>query len=220
MSVTEIQTTPLQDYSNMVIQGCSGAGKTLLVAKLLLHAHSLFKTAPSLIIFCYKTWQDIYTQIQQQLTNVHFLPNLPSEEVLKNMTHGHDHSILVADDMLADIVNSEFCSELFLRLSHHLKCTSILLVQNNISGKYGSNLTKNCHYTFLLKSARDNFTIRSLGAQLSDYKHLQQAYQDATKEPFSYLLVSTHPQSADVVRYRTDIFPTDPVCICYIAPNK
>jgi hypothetical protein len=210
-----------EDHSNIIIQGCSGSGKTEICSKILRHGPDLFDTTPSLILFCYKSWQKIYDSLQKEMSNIRFLPNLPNEEELKDLVRGHDHSILVADDMLTEIAHSAFCSDLFLRLCHHLQITTILILQSgNLGTKFGSNLIKNCHYTILLRSPKDQYGVRSLGLQLADYKNLSAAYRDATREPFSYLLISSHPKSEDSLRYRTDIFPSDPLGICYIAPEQ
>jgi hypothetical protein len=159
--------------------------------------------------------------MQAKLHNIHFLPHLPTEQELKSATSSHPHTVLVADDMLTELTNSPFCSELFTRISHHFNITSILIMQNaNIPGKFSGNLSKNCHYTFLMRSPRDHYSVRSLGLQMADYKNLQEAYKDATRDPFSYLLISSHPMTQDMFRYRTHIFPSDLATICYISQSK
>jgi hypothetical protein len=189
--------------------------------KILKYAEDLFPTPPSLFIFCYKSWQKEYENLQGTLPNIHFLPSLPTEAQLREMVTGHDHSMLIADDMLNEIRHSSFCTELFVRMSHHLKLTTLLILQDaTIGNKFGSTLNKNSHYSILMRSPRDQYSVRSLGQQLGDYRTLITAYRDATKEPFSYLLVSSHPKSPDELRYRTSIFPSDPACICYIASNQ
>ena len=211
----------LENNSNCVIQGCSSSGKTRLCANLLLHADKLFSTPPTLILFCYKTWQGIYDELMARLPTIQFLPRLPTDEELKSLTSPHQHSVLVADDMLREIACSPFFSELFTRMSHHYRITSILLLQNTASqGKFGSTLSKNCHYTFLMRSPRDQYSVRSLGLQMGDYRNLQEAYKDATREPFSYLLISTHPKTPDTLRYRTHVLPSEGVTVCYISQGK
>ena len=211
----------LENNSNCIIQGCSSSGKTRLCARILTHAEQIFPTPPTLIIFCYKTWQGIYDELQSKLPSIHFLPCLPGEEELKSLTSNHNHSVIVADDMLTEISSSPFCSDLFTRISHHYNITSILIMQNaTVAGKFASNLAKNCHYSFLMRSPRDQYSVRNLGLQLGDYRNLMEAYKDATKEPFSYLLISSHPKSGDLLRYRSQIFPDDAVSICYINRSK
>jgi hypothetical protein len=214
----------LQNNSNIVIQGCSSSGKSILCNKLLLQSGDVFITKPTQIIFCYKTWQNVYKQLQEAIPNITFLSSLPTEDELRSMVEGHSHSIFVVDDMQMEIMNKPFFSDLFTRFSHHFSTSTILLLQNAVmNSKYGGNLSKNCHYTFIMKSARDAYSIRSLGLQMGDYKNLNAAYKEATKKPYSYLLVSTHPNTEDSLRYRSDIFtPSDPnsPSICYIGGSK
>jgi hypothetical protein len=213
----------LEDNSNIVIQGCSSSGKTILCSQILLQSAEVFVTQPSLVIFCYKTWQTVYSTLQDKLPNIIFLSSLPTESELKTLVDGHDHSIFVVDDMQMEINNNPFFSDLFTRISHHFNISTILLLQEVVKGKFGGHLNKNCHYTFLMRSMRNAYTIRSLGIQVGDYKNLYAAYREATKIPFSYLLISTHPQTDDSLRYRSNIFtPHDPFSpsICYIERSK
>lgn len=170
----------------------------------------MFVTPPLTIIFIYKHWQKLYQEIEQLSDNVIFLDSIPNEEELKEMIKGNSHSLLICDDMINEIGNNPFISDVFTRLSHHLGTSTILLLQNlSIPSKYQSTLSKNAHVSVLMKSPREAFTIRTLGTQLGDYKNLSQAYKDATKFPFSYLVCDTHPKSNQDYKYRTNIFPDE-----------
>jgi hypothetical protein len=59
--------------------------------------------------------------------------------------------------------------------------------------------------------SRDASQITHLAKQLypSQTKFFQQAYQLATKEPYSYLCVDLTPTCPDEIRIRSGIFPTD-----------
>ena len=152
---------------------------------------------------------------------IEFLEKLPTEEELAKKVSGHTHSILVADDKLAEINNSDYASELFTRLSHHLGISTVLLLQNaTLQGKGSSDIAKNCHYNVLMRSARDRNFIKSLGVCLNDYRNLMFAYNDATKDPWSYLVVDTHPRSNPELRYYSHIFPDDREMIAYLEGDK
>ena len=170
----------------------------------------MFHTPPNLIIYIYKHWQPLYSEIEKLLPNVSFQSNIPSEEELKQMVSNRDHSLLICDDMMSEIGSSDFIRDVFTRLSHHLKVSTILLLQNATApGKYNSTLCRNAHVSVLMKSPREAYTIRALGMQLGDYKNLLAAYRDATQEPFSYLVCDTHPNAPPTYKYRTKIFPDD-----------
>lgn len=201
---------PFQDNSNIIISGCSGSGKTVFVSRLIKHHQKMFYTPPELIIYIYKHWQPLYSEIEKQHSKVIFNSNLPSEEELKDMVKDRNHSLLICDDMMSEIGSSEFVRDVFTRLSHHLKVSTILLLQNATSpGKYNATLCRNAHVSVLMKSPREAYTIRALGTQLGDYKNLFSAYKDATQKPFSYLVCDTHPNALAKFKYRTNIFPDD-----------
>lgn len=201
---------PFQDNSNMIISGCSGSGKTVFVSRLIEHHKEMFQTPPELIIYVYKHWQPLYSDLEKQFSNVVFLSDMPSEHSLKQMVKDRSHSLLICDDMMSEIGSSEFVRDVFTRLSHHLKVSTILLLQNATApGKYNATLCRNAHVSVLMKSPREAYTIRAIGTQLGDYKNLQSAYRDATQEPFSYLVCDTHPNAPAKYKYRTQIFPDD-----------
>ena len=209
-----------EDYSNIIVSGCSNSGKTSWVHRLIKHAKDLFITPPSKVIYVYKHWQPLYDDLQQHATGVEFTDKLPGEKELETMLKGHTHSLLVADDMMQEINDDRQSSELFTRLSHHLGMSTVLLLQNaTLQGKCAGDIAKNCHYNILMRSARDRNFIKTLGICLNDYKNLMFAYKDATKQPWSYLVVNTHPKSNPDNRYYSQIFPDDTPVIMYLDPS-
>lgn len=205
-----------EDNSNILISGSSSSGKTTLIQRLLLHSDKMFVSPPSLILFVYNTWHDIYEQIEKNAKNIIFMEQLPTEDELVEHTSNHKHSIFVADDKMEELMNNKFGSDLFTRNSHHYGITTILLLQNCSSpGKYKSNIMKNAHYSILLRSPRDFNSVRTLGIQLGDYRNLVQCYEEATSQRWGYLCCDTHPISDPQFRYRTNIFPDDDLNIVY-----
>lgn len=210
-----------QDDSNIIISGSSGSGKTVFTHRLLKHAQHMFETPPSKIIYVYHHWQELYDDLQQKMQGIEFLDKLPSEDELTKMVKKHKHSVLVADDKMTDINKSDYGSDLFTRLSHHLGITTILLLQNGtLHGKAASDIAKNCHYNILMRSARDRNFIKTLGVCLNDYRNLMYAYNDSTKKPWSYLVVNTHPRSNPQNRYYSQIFPDDREVIMYLDEDE
>ena len=56
---------------------------------------------------------------------------------------------------------------------------------------------------------RDTNQIKILGNQLGIRGKLENAYKDATKEPFSYIVLDVSPSSDSSYMLRTHIFPED-----------
>ena len=211
---------PFQDSSNIIISGCSGSGKTHFVSRLIKYKSCMFASPPTKVLYVYRHWQPLYSDIERENDNVQFIDSLPSEDELKQIVSGHKHSLFICDDMIREIGSNSFICDVFTRLSHHLNLTTILLVQNlSMPGKYNSTLCRNAHVSVLMKSAREAYGIRTLGVQLSDYHNLLAAYKDATQAPFTYLVCDTHPRSNSQYRYRSQIFPDDSDCVIIYRVN-
>ena len=202
------------DHCNMVVSGCSMSGKTSLVGNILLNAGQLFPTKPSKIIYAYTMWQPLFEELMKSVNNITFMKGLPNEECIMNLTNQLQHTIVVLDDMYEDVVNSEFVRNMVTKLGHHLKITTILIMQGNYDGKYRSDILKNMHYTIMTNSPRSTHSVRSIGIQLGDCRNLMKAYLDCTSINFGYLLIDSHPLSNRKYAYRTRIFPQED-CIVY-----
>ena len=96
------------DHCNMGVIGCSSSGKSTLVARILLHAKELFPTKPTKVIYAYTMWQPLFEKLQSQMNELIFVEGLPSEEYIRDQTTGHNHSIMVLDDMWGDLVGNDF----------------------------------------------------------------------------------------------------------------
>ncbi len=72
------------------------------------------------------------------------------------------------------------------------------------------------------KNPRDKAQIRHLAQQVypENPKFIQEAYNDATKNPHGYLLLDMKQSTPDEMRFRSAIFPTDPLNYVYIPKRK
>lgn len=73
------------------------------------------------------------------------------------------------------------------------------------------NINRNSQYFLLLKNLRGTDQIRRFAIQTfgSDYKRFMEAYYDATKIPYGYLLVDLRSDTPDNLRLRTRILPEE-----------
>ena len=69
----------------------------------------------------------------------------------------------------------------------------------------------NSHYIILFKNPRDRLQISTLARQMypGQSQFLIEAFQDATKEAYGYLVIDLKPTTADKLRIRTGILPSD-----------
>ena len=103
-------------------------------------------------------------------------------------------------------------AKLFMIMSHHGNLGVIYIVRNLFhQSKDHRTVSLNARYLVLTKNVRDASQVIHLAKQLypSNTKFFQQAYQLATKEPYTYLFVDLTPICPDAIRLRSGIFPTD-----------
>lgn len=205
--------------SNMLISGSSCSGKTNLVCKIIRDANTLYTIKPEKVLFAYKHWNDAYNVLERMDNpTVKFINYLPDEVELREFIGESKHSLFVCDDLFSELCKSSFAVDLFTRISHHLKVSTVLLMQDLSAGgsRIAGSLARNTHYHCLTSAARNYYILRSLGCQLGDYARLKSAYEQATQEQYGYLLISTHPADDKRQRYKTKIFTSDEHCIVYV----
>lgn len=197
--------------TSIFIVAPSGGGKTELTKQLLKHADGVFKVPPSQIYFCYSIWQNIYTEMQNEITNIQFYHGLPSLEELNDWGTEVGHKILVLDDLMMKAVDSDELVHMLCVGSHHSNFTVIFLLQNVFQkGKSMRTASLNCHYFLLFGSKREHSQITTLGRQIfpGNTKYFMSAYQKAiSSKPFHFLLVDLSPHTNKLYQLRTNILP-------------
>ena len=190
-----------------MIAGPTSCGKTVLTRNLLSAFESVTNiSGPTLsVIWCYGQWQAGYSNAIEKV-NVNYHDGLCDEDYLVK----HKPHIVVVDDLMSEVAGDKRMSDLFTKVSHHENISVIFIVQNLFyQAKCMRTISINTHYFFLLKNPRDRSQVMAFGRQLypSDSKYFLEAYDDATSEPFSYLLVDVSPRTPDKLRLRSKIIP-------------
>ena len=86
----------------------------------------------------------------------------------------------------------------------------VYLAQNLfLKNKFTRTISLNAHYMVLFKNPRDATQFANLARQMYPHtsKFAVEAYKDATRSPYSYLLIDLRPEQDDDLRLRTNIFP-------------
>jgi len=200
-----------ESSTSIFIVAPSGGGKTELTKQLLKHADDMFKVPPSKIYFCYSMWQNIYSEMQNEVNNIQFYQGFPSMDDLNDWGTEEGHKILVLDDLMIKGVDSEELIHMMCVGSHHFNFTVIFLLQNVFQkGKSMRTASLNCHCFLLFDSKRDPSQIAILGRQIfpGNSKYFLDAYQKAIAlKPFNFLLVDLSPRSDKSYQLRTNILP-------------
>jgi hypothetical protein len=116
--------------------------------------------------------------------------------------------LLILDDLMQE-TDSRITS-IFTKFSHHKNVSVLYLTQNLFYGsKQNRTISLNSQYFVLYKNARDANQVAYLARQMYPGKSafMVEAFRDATKQPFSYLLVDLKPDSDERFRLRTNVFP-------------
>ena len=190
---------------SMLVAGPSKAGKTVFVQKLLKHAVEVMEQPPVQIMWCYSELQPGYAELMA-MSNVELIDGLPDLELLK--ADKARPKLIVFDDMMTVFDKNPSLVTLFICGCHHWNLSCVHIVQNlYFSGLRTARI--NTNYMVLFKSPSDKLQISSLGRQMfpGKSKFFIDAFQLATADPYTYLLVDLTQQCPENLRLRSNIFP-------------
>ena len=192
--------------ANFYICGQSQSGKSYLVRSMLRCLDDLFYPVPTKIIYCYGEYQKEFDELV--MPNVELIEGFPDD--LYALTNGHENSLVVLDDMMADCSKDQRVSDLFTRGSHHRGISVLYLTQNLFPpGKLSRTISLNSHYMLIFKNPRDSLGITTLAKQMfpKHTNYLMEAFRDATDKPYGYLMIDCHQLTPESIRLRTNILP-------------
>ena len=110
------------------------------------------------------------------------------------------NTLLVFDDLMMDSFNKEITDN---------KISTILVLHNLFhQSKYSRNITLNAQYIVYFKNPRDLSSASILARQLcpSNWRNLQNLFNEATHKPYSYLIVDLTQNTPELFKYRNNIF--------------
>lgn len=181
-----------------IVAGPTSSGKTVLVESLIKnHKFTFYKFKPQpKVLWCHGQMQDRY--------------NTPSmiqyHEGLIEDPSGYD--LIVIDDLMNELGGDNKLLNLFTKGSHHMNISVIFIVQNIFhQAKNMRGISLNCQYLIIMKNPRDKSQFHFLARQIypTKSKKLICAYEDATKDPFSYLKIDLTPTTPENLRVQTNI---------------
>lgn len=187
----------------MLVAGPSGSGKSVFTTNCLRQAEEIMTNPPKRVVWCYGATGALPQGLLP--STVEFHEGLPSEELLSE-----GNMILILDDLMQEAKGSSIVSDIFTKYRHHNSITCICLLQNLFpKGSEMRNISLNSNYIVLMKNTRDRAQITHLARQMypGKSKCLTAAYEDATSDPFGYLLLDFHNSTPEQLRVRTGLFP-------------
>lgn len=191
------------------IAGPTGSGKTQFVLRLIKNASILMNLPPENIIYCYGEFQPIFAKIP----NVEFHEGLPDVQRFD----GRRRVLLIIDDLMNE-ADQNVCN-LFTKLSHHRNVSVVFVTQNLFhKNRHVRTMNLNTHYLVIFKNPRDANQIAILARQMypGRSRFVLEAFEDATKKPYGYLLIDLKPETDEKFRIRSNIFPDDDRQYAYV----
>ena len=208
---------PFQPCSSMCISGQTGSGKTRFVYRFLTHLDAMYGGAPpKKILYCYGIHQPLFDDMERKFINLKLHHGLPSTETIDELTSERQHALIVLDDLMHRVVQNTDMEVLFTQGCHHRRLSVIFITQNLFPrGSKSRTIALNTYYLILMKNARDVSQVTTLSRQLypGSSRLLVEAYRDATKQPFGYLVIDTSPKTDDKYRLRTNVFPGEDLVV-------
>lgn len=207
---------PFSAPTTLLICGSTQSGKTHFTQKLLQNANGMFSTPVDKIIYAYSEHQPLFEEMRQTIPNFFLHQGLPSKEDIEQYTEDVKHTVVVLDDLMLQIAQSQDCVHLFTVTSHHRNVTTVMLSQNLYPpGKYARTISLNCLNVILFKNYRDSRQIITFGSQILPGKvpFFKAAYELATQPNFGYLHVCLEPKQNREYQLRSHILPGEEMVI-------
>ena len=204
-----------------LIAGPTGCGKTKFVARIIetlsSHTAAMIEPRPTRIVWVYSEWQSIYEHLsglKKQLgVQIEFVKCTSTNlsETYESFTPS-DTNLIILDDLMTCTNPSQKKQilQLFTQGSHHRNLTIFYIVQNLFDqGSSGRAISLNSQYIIVFKNPRDSAQIGFLAQQAfpKNPKFLDEAYQDATRNPHTYLVLNLTQECENWSRVMTQVFP-------------
>ena len=198
--------------STMLVCGPHTSGKTVFIMKLIDASKEMFDIPPTSVFWYYGHRTALHDKMRTK--NYNMIAGVP-----ENFDLIKPNSIVVLDDLMVNGANDKNITNLFLASAHHIPCFVICVLQNLYAqSREMRNRQLNTNYYAIFKNSRDPSQINYLGRQVfpDTPMLLRQAFEDATKQPYSYLFLDFRPETAAILRMRARILPDQRPMVCYV----
>ena len=195
----------LKENFKLFISGPSRCGKTFFISELLENIDTLAKDPPETIIYVYKIWQCKFDEMKS-VVHEFIEDNENIIHQIKEIALGQ--RVFVIFD---DLINSKSLVDiatLFTVDGRHMNMSMAFLSQRMfVNNEHFRQISQNCDYFCIFKNPRNSSEIRTLAQQLTPGSlDLIEIYKEATKKPFTYLLINLTQECDPNVKYLSNIF--------------
>lgn len=202
----------------LVLTGATGSGKTEWTRRFIKWRKEIIDPPVVNVLYCYGELNKCILEIQQSDTDVELYSGVPTEELIRQRAGDakNQQLLLILDDLMLNI-RTQFLDLLFTRGSHNWS-VSVVFITQHLFTREMRTARNNAHYIVLMRNPSGALQVRNLASQLFPRasNFFMEAFGDATRERFTYLLIDMHPSTAEEMRVRTHIYPDDAHCIAYV----
>ena len=195
----------LKENFKLFVSGPSRCGKTFFTSELLENIETFAKDPPETILYIYKIWQTKFDEMKSVVDGF-IEDNENVVQQIKKLALGQ--RVFVIFD---DLINSKSLVDiatLFTVDGRHMNMSMAFLTQRMfVNNEHFRQISQNCDYFCVFKNPRNSSEIRTLAQQLTPGSlDLIEIYKEATKNPFSYLLINLTQECDPSVKYLSHVF--------------
>ena len=212
--------------STHLMVGPTGSGKSFRTAEILRLKNQIIRGGQHIknVVFCYSTWQPLYTQLEREGVVTKWLKKLPSNEEFVELVGDYKDqggSIVIVDDHMGNI--GPELVEIVTVTARHTNTSLFLLFQSLFpSNPLARQISLNVKYFHIHKNPRENAQLQYLARQLrpDDYKWIDKAYHKATEKPFSCFLIDLYQETKERLRFRSSFLPQEAPMKTWVSTSR
>jgi hypothetical protein len=175
------------------------AGKSEFLFNLVKYRKDIFTSEFHRIIYCQPESvlsgsQDFFYRLQSEFSHLEHCIGVPNLAKL-NLDYGNLPSLLLIDDLMSSVLNSEEMLDLVTKNVHHNNVTVCFTLQNYYaSSRFGKSIIRNCHYRVFFYSRIDQRELNLISSQIANAPNFFMAnfkflFEKFPNDPSHYLLI-------------------------------
>ncbi|CAG2201533.1 unnamed protein product [Mytilus edulis] len=176
---------PLMAPTTMCVVGPTQSGKTMYTNKLIENANVMF--TESRREYCaYSEDQPVFKEMRGENQDVTYHEGLPDKKTIEEFTHDMKHTLIIIDDLMSKLVQSDDLLQLFTVTSHHRMASCCFISQNLFwAGKHARSISLNCANFVLFRNPRDMRQFSSFASQIQPgkTKYFSDSFRKPSKNP-------------------------------------
>jgi hypothetical protein len=133
-------------------------------------------------------------RLQSEFSHLEHCIGVPNLAKL-NLDYGNLPSLLLIDDLMSSVLNSEEMLDLVTKNVHHNNVTVCFTLQNYYaSSRFGKSIIRNCHYRVFFYSRIDQRELNLISSQIANAPNFFMAnfkflFEKFPNDPSHYLLI-------------------------------